>query len=445
MSKEESIYLSKGLLGQDDNWDILERIWETRLQFSTLETVNPTLDLLTFSQSVPYFGVIFAASALPQPEAALRTNDPDSDVRSWRSSQPPTGKVVGLIYLACADPHVGSTKELNIGIAVKADSEGQGYAKRALELMLHHAFNELECHRVQAPMIDHWGKERALALFTKTKFIHEGTRRRSFWSPVDEQWKDLTYLAMLDTDWALRMVWLPAPNSLWDELFQRHQRERDELLSWEDRRDRTIKRTSSMETILPSTAPQQSSQHEPQQSGSQEDTEMISASPKFKGKGKMADEGDLSDGYISSTFDASDASDVEEAPSSPHAVPDSPSHHSSLRSEASITPPPSDPLFPDESSLTHRVQKSPSPSSSRGPSPSPSSNSRNTKASAEPLLQTGVRADSPVIPERSPSPASSMSSFASGAPPSDSESDMDQTHSSTSEWEVLSDEELEYM
>lgn len=57
---------------------------------------------------------------------------------------------------------------------------------------------------------------------------------------------------MLDTDWALRTIWLPAPNSLWDELFSRHQRERDDLLSMEERRNRSgFKRTSSMETVIP--------------------------------------------------------------------------------------------------------------------------------------------------------------------------------------------------
>lgn len=186
------VYLSKGLIGQDSQWELLENIWESRLQFTTTETSSPGLDLLTFSQCVEYFGVIFgsekglvsrspqcvqasdaADSRCEQPQPAPNMNsihqtiDPESDVRSWESTESPSGVILGLIYLASANPHLHRTAEFNIGIAVLPEFEGHGHAQTALELLLHHAFDELQCHRIQALLIDNWGKERALRLFTK--------------------------------------------------------------------------------------------------------------------------------------------------------------------------------------------------------------------------------------------------------------------------------------
>lgn len=56
-------------------------------------------------------------------------------------------------------------------------------------------------------------------------------------------------MGLLCTDWALQQTsksQMSAPKSLWDELFLRHQREREELLRWDDKR---LKRTISTETI----------------------------------------------------------------------------------------------------------------------------------------------------------------------------------------------------
>lgn len=91
---------------------------------------------------------------------------------------------------------------------------------------------------------------------------HEGVRLRGFRSPYDFEFKDVTYLGLLATDYVLRSflgggpsrTYTGAPKSLWDELFTRHQREREELLRWEERQERQLKRTSSMETIRQVTA-----------------------------------------------------------------------------------------------------------------------------------------------------------------------------------------------
>lgn len=79
-------------------------------------------------------------------------------------------------------------------------------------------------------------------------------RRRGFRSPYDSSFKDVTYLGLLATDYLMRgygnRTWGAAPKSMWDELFARHQREREELLRWEERHSTTkLKRYASTDTI----------------------------------------------------------------------------------------------------------------------------------------------------------------------------------------------------
>ena len=82
-------------------------------------------------------------------------------------------------------------------------------------------------------------------------FVHEGIRRRSVFCPNEGArgtWKNVTYLALLETEWLMRSYLKPAPKNLWDEMFARHAREREELLRWDERQQK-LKRTSSMETV----------------------------------------------------------------------------------------------------------------------------------------------------------------------------------------------------
>ncbi|KAF8886557.1 hypothetical protein BD779DRAFT_1441513 [Infundibulicybe gibba] len=123
-----------------------------------------------------------------------------------------------------------------MGIIISPEYRGKGYGQEAANIVLEHAFEALQCHRVQVTLVHHPEKFQAQALFTRMNFVHEGTRRRSFMSPFDLEWKDVTHLAMLETDWFMRSYARKAPHSLWDELFARHHREREELLLWEEER-----------------------------------------------------------------------------------------------------------------------------------------------------------------------------------------------------------------
>jgi len=169
----------------------------------------------------------------------------------WLPTAPRVGAAIGIIYLvtspAYGDPlHAG---ELRVGVILEAKFRGRGLARKAVCLAIQKAFKDPICQRVQAVIPDGWGKDRALNLFTHMNFGHEGIRRRAFFNPFIQEYKDVTYMGLLCTDWALQQTSqgrVSAPKSLWDELFLRHQREREELLRWDDRR---LKRTISTETV----------------------------------------------------------------------------------------------------------------------------------------------------------------------------------------------------
>lgn len=136
------------------------------------------------------------------------------------------------------------------------------------------------------------------------RFVHEGTRRRSFFSPMDQEWKDATYLSILDTDWLMRSYSAPAPNSLWEELFARHHREREELLRWDERRQ-GLNRTSSMETLrVPTPLPDMGSDASVPESEAEE-----SVNADGKGKRKL----EFTDG-VDTASSSEGESDYEDPP-----------------------------------------------------------------------------------------------------------------------------------
>lgn len=192
--------------------------------------------------------------------SAAHTRDSGLDPQSTVFTPPlsPEDRKAGFIYLH-ASPANLPAGEVNIGVIIKRGVQGRGYAREAVQLVLRWVFEELKFHRVQAAVLDTPLKDKALRLFIGSGFAHEGTKRRSVYQPEGEGvagvWKDVTYLAMLDTEWMLRSS-LAERNgfpegpvvSFWDEMFTRHSREREELLRWEEKHGR-IRMSSSTETL----------------------------------------------------------------------------------------------------------------------------------------------------------------------------------------------------
>jgi len=167
-------------------------------------------------------------------------------------------KPVGLIYLTTSqhflDPlHMG---ECNIGAYIAPEYRSLDNAADAINAVVEHAFRDRDCHRLQAIIVDHKDKIDALTLFSSAGFRHEGIRRRAFFSSISLEWKDVTYLAMLATEWVLDQnrnppVYQMRPKSLWDEVLTRHQREQEEIIKMQEHKfgHGGLKRISSTETI----------------------------------------------------------------------------------------------------------------------------------------------------------------------------------------------------
>ncbi|KAJ7274984.1 hypothetical protein C8J57DRAFT_1062206 [Mycena rebaudengoi] len=229
-------------------------------------TLNPAPFVLdSTNEPLPSISRTFSRRSVPKRAPFVSTDTRTSTSRTnfsipWREIpeqvvQPVDGWLnplaVGIVYLAYSPFAISPAEqvgELNFGIVIDPEHRGKGYAREAVQLVIQHAFDVKHCHRIQAALIKSPSKDRILSLLTQMRFGHEGTKRRSFFNPLANEWQDVTTLAILDTDWTIRTYFKAAPKSLWDELFSRHERERNELLRWEETQQR-LKRSSSAETI----------------------------------------------------------------------------------------------------------------------------------------------------------------------------------------------------
>ncbi|KAK7046629.1 spermidine n1-acetyltransferase [Favolaschia claudopus] len=251
-------------------------------------------------------------------------------------------KLVGIVYLvtsplALSPP--GQIGELNLGIIINNPYRGKGFAREAIQLILKYAFEDRNCHRIQASLLSLSSKERLISLLTHLRFGHEGIKRQAFFNPLINEWQDVTTMAIVDIDWVMRSIRKPAPTSLWEELFVRHQREREELLHWEEFQSR-LKRTASMETLRAVPA-------DPETSGTESDAagSLKSTTSSSKGKKRAVPSDWTRDPYDGSSSDADsefgfDGEAIALVRNRRDSVPDSPTHSEiSLPSIPRSTPP----------------------------------------------------------------------------------------------------------
>ncbi|KJA16665.1 hypothetical protein HYPSUDRAFT_284726 [Hypholoma sublateritium FD-334 SS-4] len=176
--------------------------------------------------------------------------------RNPKPVEPPTTtrKPIGLIYLWTSqtflDPlHMG---ECGLGVYIDPEHRGKDCLLGAVDGVVKFAFQDPNCHRLQSIIVENPDKLYTLELLARAGFRNEGIRRRAFFSTGECEWKDVTYFAMLATEWvydanndtsAVRL----RTTSLWDEVFARHQKECDDLIRLEEKS--TLKRSCSLETI----------------------------------------------------------------------------------------------------------------------------------------------------------------------------------------------------
>lgn len=150
---------------------------------------------------------------------------------------------VGVVYIASSP----LPSQVHIGVGILPAFRGNGLGRRACEIALGWAVDTLQMHRVQARILPSPHQHRTRNLFAALGLVHEGVHRRAVLSPSGE-WADVAHMGLLDTDWHIRSRLVSQPTSLWDELLGRHQREVEDMLRFEERQ-RSVRRTSSMETI----------------------------------------------------------------------------------------------------------------------------------------------------------------------------------------------------
>jgi RimJ/RimL family protein N-acetyltransferase len=89
----------------------------------------------------------------------------------WPAEDPNNLGAIGFVYLyPTVSSNIGPqgiVGEVNVGIILKKDYRGEGYAKQALTTVLDYAFKTLSCHRIQALIVDNYTKQHALTLFTQ--------------------------------------------------------------------------------------------------------------------------------------------------------------------------------------------------------------------------------------------------------------------------------------
>ncbi|RPD57957.1 hypothetical protein L226DRAFT_514496 [Lentinus tigrinus ALCF2SS1-7] len=175
-------------------------------------------------------------------ETPSQEKDPKSPtVMKW--------KTIGVVYVTMSS----IPRQVHIGVSVLRRYRSRGHGMQACALAVQWAFETIDAHRVQARIMSSASRTRESTqrLFTALGFAHEGIQRRAV-TDAKGAWEDITYMGIVDMDWIVRNRRRAAPRNLWDELFQRNQRERDELLRWEANEGvpgPRMRRTSSMETV----------------------------------------------------------------------------------------------------------------------------------------------------------------------------------------------------
>ncbi|KAF8157005.1 hypothetical protein B0H34DRAFT_480797 [Crassisporium funariophilum] len=187
---------------------------------------------------------------LPSPPPA------DHGIIGWYPSGPaPRSRKtpIGLIYLTSSQTFDDPLRmgELYLGMYVTPEHRGKSYLVDAINQVVKVAFDDPECHRIQAIIVNNKDILETRSMYSSAGFSQEGMRRSGFRSPITSEWKDVIYYAMLAREWVYDTNGTGScvrlrPNSLWGEVISRQQKERDELLRLEEK---TLKRSSSTETI----------------------------------------------------------------------------------------------------------------------------------------------------------------------------------------------------
>ena len=105
------------------------------------------------------------------------------------------GRYIGYVNIKIKDE---ANQRASLGIGIDNPSYwGRGYGTEVVRLMLRHAFETLDLHRVSLRVAAY--NTRAIRCYEKAGFRHEGVERDSFF--VDGKWHDDVLMAVLREEW----------------------------------------------------------------------------------------------------------------------------------------------------------------------------------------------------------------------------------------------------
>jgi RimJ/RimL family protein N-acetyltransferase len=128
-------------------------------------------------------------------ERAMRNEDPTTISLVIESADNEYLGAVGLVHIDTRN------RSAEVGIVIaRPDDWGKGYGTEAMVLMLRHAFEELNLHRVMLKV--HAYNERAIASYLGVGFVEEGRQRESHFR--HGSWHDTVVMGILQEEYFAR-------------------------------------------------------------------------------------------------------------------------------------------------------------------------------------------------------------------------------------------------
>ena len=233
---------------------VVQQAWG-ELLYRSVEAISASLaGVEDFAEECVYLGLIIPKSSETVPQVGPYTlpalirnqQSPWSSFNFTNNSISP----VGIIYLKSS----ALPGTFDIGLSIVSEQRGKRWGREAVRLLMKWAFEELHCHRIQARVLDSDPCWRAIAIgmFTHLGFNLEGTSRRALFCPshpldpypdgTNGEWRDVTNLSLLDVDWVMYVPKYDTPSALvkymWEGLFAREERERAELIRFEEEEEK---------------------------------------------------------------------------------------------------------------------------------------------------------------------------------------------------------------
>ncbi|WP_371362116.1 Spermidine N(1)-acetyltransferase [Sporomusa rhizae] len=150
-----------------------------RNDIEVMKTTSPQLDIYTLEETEQFISMIASQSAS----------------KGYMIEHKETGKTVGIVSLINID-YKNRSAECIIDIGAR-DMWGKGIGTEAMSLILEFAFNELNLHRVYLKVFSF--NERAIKLYEKMGFIHEGKFRQALYRTG--KWHDIVIMSILKNEY----------------------------------------------------------------------------------------------------------------------------------------------------------------------------------------------------------------------------------------------------